>query len=121
MIFKPSIPASSLVGQASCLPSPFRTAGPRRQDACPTFRRDRGFALLAALGVLAVLTILAAAAAGSVSFTRGLAVERNRERALTSALSHGADLLGARGCEMLKSASGSTSTTLLAPAGEGVP
>ena len=88
-------------------------------------RRRRGFALLAALGVLAVLTILAAAAAGSVSFTRGLAVERNRERALTSALSHGADLLGARGCEMLKSASASasaaaTSTTLLAPAGEGV-
>lgn len=87
-------------------------------------RRDRAFALVAAIGVLAVLMIFAIAAAGTAQFTVTFSAARAADRRLGSALEEGIALLAAGGAEELKGggtagAGATTSTVLLIAARPG--
>lgn len=85
-------------------------------------RRDRAFALVAAIGVLAVLMIFAIAAAGTAQFTVTFSAARAADRRLGSALEEGIALLAAGGAEELKgggTAGATTSTVLLIAARPG--
>ncbi len=55
----------------------------------------RGFALIAAIGTLAVLMVFAMAAAGSAEFTLGFSRARTADLRLASAVEEGAELLAA--------------------------
>ena len=77
----------------------------------------RGFALLAAIGVLAVLMILAVAAVGSAQFTLGFSQARTADQRLGQALEEGATILRPRLPDLVKKAAASwsaeqTSTTV---------
>lgn len=67
-----------------------------------TNRHNRGFALVAAIGVLAVLMIFAISAASTAQFTLGFSHARTADRRLGSALDEGVALLAAGRSELLK-------------------
>ena len=81
-------------------------------------RRDRAFALVASIGVLAVLMIFAISAAGTAQFTVSFSAARTADRRLGSALEEGMALLAAGGLKQPGEGGGAgagatTSTVLL--------
>lgn len=80
--------------------------------------RRRGFALVAAIGVLAILVIFAVAAAGVTQFTIGFSQARAADRRLGAALEQSAALLASRPPQAL-SADGAAHTFALVEARPG--
>lgn len=83
---------------------------------------SRGFALVAAIGVLAVLMIFAMSAAGTAEFTLGFSSARQLDRRLSAAIEEGTSLLMDDPSGFAQeSSSGSSETVFLIPPREGSP